>query len=224
MSYFLKTNYEEPLLFRSCDKVVHAAAINEGSIWLRSIHYYRGIEDDIARHDGSEGVNFTPHTFPLRFDDRLTNLSSISGDGSIGCEIVPCYILSMHGTGIREDVRKSFGDYMFGVRSIYKFSNDVLYQSQQQINVTGHRYGQVSYQYTPLCISQRPNSVAIALAENMYLKSQTTDILRKAPVSPFIFQDEWRIAIFVNRYLNDDPDEILKINVTQDNFYDYTVF
>ena len=53
------------------------------------------------------------------------------------------------------------------------------------------------------------------------IKSINTDVLRKEPVEPFIFQDEWRIAIFSSGYLNDDPNEPLKINVDPNNFYEY---
>lgn len=223
MAQYVQSNHEEPMLFRSCQKIAHEGAINEGSLWLRSSHYYRGLENDIVRMDGSEGVNFTPHRFPLKFDSRHTLVSTISGDGSIGCEIIACYILSMHGTGIREDIRRGFGEYMFGIKSIYKLVHDVLYQAQKQVNVIAHRYGQVSYQYTPLTLSRNRNSASITLSKNLFLKSQNTDILRKAPIAPFIYQDEWRIALFVNEYINNDEAEILKINVNSENFYDYTV-
>lgn len=210
------------MLFRTCEKIAYDAATKEGSLWLRSSHYYRGIENDLARVDGSEGVNFAPCNFPLKFDRRHTPLSTFSG-GSIGCEIIPCYIFSLHGTGIREDIRREFGGFMFGIRSIYKLVHDILHQAQKQIDVVGHRYGQVSYQYTPLTLSRNPNSVALALSENLFLKSQNAEILRKAPIEPFIYQDEWRVALFVNEYINNDASEILKLNVSTEHFYDYTV-
>lgn len=219
----LKTNFEEPLLFRSCDKTVHDAAVNNGSLWLGSSHYYRGIEEDAARVDGNEGVNTIPHTFPLRFDRSVSKISEISGDGRIGCEISNAYILSLHGTGIDATVRKSFGDYMFGVKSLYNLVNDIIYQASQQIEVIGHRYGQVSYQYTSLTISRNMKSSAIKLSEGICLKSMPTDILRKDPICPFIKQDEWRIAIFVKEYLNNNPISPLKINVDKQHFYSYEI-
>lgn len=219
----LQSNFEEALLFRSCDKAVHDAAVNDGSIWLRSAHYYRGIEEDAARVDGNEGVNTIPHTFPLRFDRKISSITEISGDGRIGCEIRKAYILSLHGTGIDAEVRNSFGTHMFGVKSLYSLVNDMIYQVSQQVEVIGHRYGQVSYQYTPLTISRNETSSAIELSRGVFLKSMTTDMLRKAPVLPFIKQDEWRVVIFVKEYLNNNPLEPLKIKVNAQHFYSYEI-
>lgn len=222
MDEYIKSNFEEPLLFRTCEKLVYDNAINDGSLWLRSAHYYRSKETDIARRDGSEGVNFTPHTFPLKFNKKECTIASIEGDGSIGCEIIKCYILSLHGTGIRSDVKRDFGDHTFGIKSLYKLSNDILYQAQKQVDLIAHRYGQVAYQYTPLTLSKNPNSTAIALSNNVFLKSQNTEILRKAPVPPFIYQDEWRVAIFVKDYIDSDEQAILKINVDPECFFGYS--
>ena len=190
---------------------------------MRSTHYYRGIEEDLARVDGNEGVNTIPHSFPLHFDPDISFVTTISGSGRIGCEIRCAYILSLHGTGIDPSTRATFGDHMFGIKSLYKLVNDIVYQASQQVEVIGHRYGQVSYQYTPLTVSKNGNNSAIELKEGFYLKSLYTEILRKDPVIPFILQDEWRIAIFVPQYINNDSSEILKINVNRENFYSYCV-
>ena len=119
-------------------------------------------------------------------------------------------------------MKRDFGDHTFGIKSLYKLSNDILYQAQKQVDLIAHRYGQVAYQYTPLTLSKNPNSTAIALSNNVFLKSQNTEILRKAPVPPFIYQDEWRVAIFVKDYIDSDEQAILKINVDPECFFGYS--
>lgn len=219
----IQSNFEEPLLFRSCDKVIHDAAVNHGSLWLRSLHYYREIEEDLARVDGNEGVNTTRQTFPLRFDPKISQISEVSGNGLIGCEIRKAYILSLHGTAIDKDIRNGFGTHMFGIKSMYSLVNDMIYQASQQVEVVGHRYGQVSYQHTALTISRDCVSSALQLSNGVFLKSMTTDILRKAPITPFIKQDEWRVALFVKEYLNNNSLEPLKMTVNKSHFYSYAI-
>jgi hypothetical protein len=219
----LQSNFEEPLLFRSGDRVVHDSAINDGSLRMKSIHFYRGIENDAARVDGHEGINTTPFTFPLRFDRNISNISEITGGGRIGCEIRNAYILSLHGTGIDPSIREGFGAYMFGIKSLYSLVNEIIYQASRQVEVIGHSYGQVSYQYTPLTISKNGMNTAIELSKGIYLKSIATEILRKDPILPFIKQDEWRIAIFVKDYINNDAAESLFINVDKRHFYSYNI-
>ena len=62
---------------------------------------------------------------------------------------------------------------------------------------------------------------SIQLGSDTFLSTCGRNAFWKDPVSPFIEQDEWRIVIFVNRYLNNDPMAPLKINVDVANFYPY---
>jgi len=210
------------MIFRTVSETVYKSSIETGSIWLRSSHYYRNIEDE-ARADKSEGVNGTKSLFPLNFKPKSAQALSLQGGGSIGCEIVPHYIMSMHGTSIADHVRKEFGGRTMGIRCIADLSAEVLFQVSKQVSVTGYRFGQVAYQYTSLSMSNNMSGAAIALDGNppVAIKSINTDVLRKEPVQPFILQDEWRITIFISGYLNNDPNEPLKINVDPSHFYEY---
>lgn len=218
----IKTKLDRPILFRTCDKEVYEATLSSGSIWLRSSWYYRQIED-IARQDSSEGVNGTSMLFPLRFAPESAPTITLEGPGSVGQEIVPHYLMSMHGTSITEATREGFGGYTLGIRCIADLAAEILYQVSKQIPVHGYRYGQVAYQRTALIMSYDPYGSANELggSPSVHVKSLSTDVLRKDPVEPFIGQDEWRIAIFINKYLNNDPNEPLKINVEPNHFYDY---
>jgi hypothetical protein len=53
------------------------------------------------------------------------------------------------------------------------------------------------------------------------VRSVDTDVLRKDPVAPFIYQDEWRIAIFPIKYLKDDASTPLELNVSPGQFFEY---
>ncbi len=218
----LKTDLDRPILFRTVDDAVYKSSIEKGSIWLRSSHYYRNIEDE-ARVDKSEGVNGTKFSFPLRFNPDSAQAISIEGQGSIGCKIIPHYIMSMHGAAIKDSARQGFGGRTMGIKCIANLSAEILYQVSKQLSANGYRYGQVAYQYTALAMSHNPTSDSLKLSGNpsVAVKSVNTDVLRKEPVEPFIFQDEWRIVIFTNGYLNNDPNEPLKINVSPDHFYEY---
>lgn len=219
---FIQTAYDRPVIFRTVGESVYSSSISDGSIWLRSSQYYRNIED-AARKDVSEGVNGTRTSFPLRFNAEGGPAITLEGTGSVGCEIIPHYIFSMHGAGISEEIRNSFGNYTFGIKCILKLSAEILYQASKQITVTGYRYGQVSYQHTALTISQHSNTAAINIGDEPpeYIKSINTDVLRKDPVEPFIRQDEWRIAIFSPDIVGNDPNMPLKINVDPDHFFEY---
>lgn len=218
----LKTELDKPILFRTTDKDVYLNALEKGSIWLRSSHYYRNIEDQ-ARRDQSEGVNGKKSSIPLRFKIEGAPELTLQGPGSIGCEIIPHYIMSMHGSAISDVCRREFGGFTFGIKDIVKLSAEILYQSSKQLDVHSYRYGQVAYQYTTLSMSHHRYGAAIGLGGNpeIAIRSLNTDVLRKEPVEPFISQDEWRIAIFPTKYLDDDPMKPLKINVSPDHFFEY---
>jgi hypothetical protein len=218
----IQAKMDRPILFRTVSESVYKSSIETGSIWLRSSEYYRNIEDE-ARVDKSEGVNVARCNFPLNFYPETAQGISLQGNGGIGCEIVPHYIMSLHGTSISDQSRSEFGGRTMGIRCIADLSADILYQVSKQITVSGYRFGQVSYQYTSMCMSHHMNTAAIKLSGNPHvaIKSINTDVLRKNPVEPFISQDEWRITILTVGYLNGDFNAPLKINVDPSHFYDY---
>jgi hypothetical protein len=218
----IETKFDRPIIFRTVDKTVYDSTITNGSLWLRSSHYYRNIEDQ-TRADKSEGINGTKCSFPLNFKPLSAQAISIQGNGTIGTEIIPHYIISMHGSSILDSVRNEFGGFTMGVKCLADLSAEILYQVSQQLPVHSYRFGQVAYQRTALCMSYNFSSTAIKLdgKPSVAIKSINTDVLRKDPVEPFIQQDEWRIAIFTNGYLNDDPNAPLKINVDPNHFYEY---
>lgn len=218
----IKTKLDRPIIFRTCGREVYKSTLNTGSIWLRSSLYYRKTED-VTRQDHSEGVNGTSVLFPLRFAPKSAQAMTLQGPGSVGQEIILHYLLSMHGASISEATRQEFGGHTLGIRCIADLAADIVYQVSKQVPVNGYRYGQVAYQRTALSMSYEAYGSAIKLSgkPSVYVKSINTDVLRKDPVEPFINQDEWRIAIFTNRYVCENHDEPLKINVDQAHFYPY---
>jgi len=203
-------------------KLEYRSSVEEGSIWLRSSVYYREIEDQ-ARKDVSEGINGSTTLLPLHFQPNKGAGVTIKGSGSIGCEIIDHYIVSLHGISISESVHKGFGGCTFGIKNLDRLSAEILYQVSKQYPVKGYRYGQVAYQHTALSLSLNPSTSAMCLngEPNEYVKSMNTDVLRKSPVLPFIEQDEWRIVIFLEGSKNLDPMRPIKINVDASNFYEY---
>lgn len=218
----LRTELNRPIIFRTVGKDIYQRSLSEGSIWLRSSDYYRGIEDH-SRRDVSEGINGTKSHIPLRFQIESAPEVTLEGRGSVGCQIVPHYIMSMHGTAISDDCRREFGGCTYGIKCIERLSAEVLYQASKQLDVHAYRYGPIAYQYTALSMSYNGAGLAIGVGGNpaVFARSLDTDVLRKEPVAPFIYQDEWRIAIFPRRYLDDDPNKPLKLNVSPDHFFDY---
>ncbi|TMS80107.1 hypothetical protein [Pseudoalteromonas sp. S554] len=218
----IQTKLDRPIIFRTVDKTVYDSTLTSGSLWLRSSHYYRNIEDQ-TRADKSEGINGTQCSFPLHFKPPSAQALSLEGNGTIGTEIIPHYIISMHGTSIADKVRQEFGGFTMGVRCLADLSAEILFQVSRQLPVTSYRFGQVAYQRTALSMSHNLNRATLKLDGNpsIAVKSINTDVLRKDPVEPFILQDEWRIAIFTQGYLNNDPNEPLKINVDTKHFYEY---
>ena len=134
----IQTGLDRPIIFRTVSESVYKSSLETGSIWLRSSHYYRKIEDEV-RVDKSEGVNGAKCLFPLNFNPKSAQAISLQGGGSVGCEIVPHYIMSLHGTSIADDVRKGFGGRTMGIRCIADLSAEVLYQVSKQLPVTGYR-------------------------------------------------------------------------------------
>lgn len=218
----IQSQLGEPILFRTASKGVAQSTLDTGSLWLRSAEYYQAIEDD-ARVDTSEGINGGRPNVPLKFNVNGTQLS-IQGPGYISQSILPHYIASFHGTSIPETIRQEFGGVTFGVKCFSRLSAEVLYKVSLEVEARGYCYGQVYYQYSALALS---NSVIggaakkIADAPPIFLNPLNTDVLRKRPLEPFISQDEWRIVVMVDSYINDDPIAPLKINVDKNHFYPY---
>lgn len=148
----------------------------------------------------------------------------IVGNGKIGQAIVPHYIASFHGLNISPEQRTLFGGCTFGIRNFSRLAAAVLFECSKHLRCSGYRFGQVAYQWTSLaqCL-QVPSSPAIQLAGNppIYLNPINTDVLRKSPVQPFIDQDEWRIVVFTEGYVADDPNEPVRINVPRESLYPY---
>ena len=223
MTNFIEADFERPILFRTMEKDVYEKTLASGSVWLRTSHYYRAIEDD-ARVDKSEGVNTTTSSLPLSFKSPDGVTMTVKGEGGIGREIIPHYIMSLHGSAIRETIRNEFGGNTLGVRCFWRLASDVFLQASKQLELTGYRYGAVSYQHTALLSSKTGGGSAFTIGKDdpIHIRSASTDVLRKAPIEPFIGQDEWRIVLFPRTYLSNDIDEPLKINVDPSNFYRYS--
>ncbi|WP_114103391.1 hypothetical protein [Thalassospira profundimaris] len=215
----VKTELNQPIIFRTVSKEVYYSTMECGSVWLRSNRFYQKIED-ITRRDDKEGINTTQTSLGLNISSPDSPPVSIIGDGHIGCEIVPHYIMSMHGTAIKKQTRDEFGKYTLGIKNLFKLSIEVCHQVSQQIPVHAYRYGQVSYQHTALTVSDNSQGAAISTGE-LSIRSINTDALRKPPIEPFTLQDEWRIVIFTEGFLEDDPEKPIKINVSPEHFYDY---
>lgn len=215
--FTIQSSVERPILFRTMNKDVYEATLRDGSIWMRSAEYYQEVEDK-DRRDASEGVNSAKTSFELNFGKL-----KICGDGNIGQSIVPHYIMSMHGTSISDVIRDGFGGCTVGVKNASTLVSQIMYAASKQVEVTGFRWGPVSYRYTSLMKSYDGAGAAISIegVGGFYLKSVDTDVLRKDPIYPFIEQDEWRIVIFVKEYYNGDRAEPLKISVDPGHFYEY---
>lgn len=213
----------QPIVFRTTARPVYDATLRSGCLWLRSDEYFRQLEDSV-RNDCSEGINAGTTTVPLRFQTPDGASVQIEGNGHIGQQIVPHYMLCMHGSSISAEQLDAFGGCTFGITNIAKLAAEILYRCSMQADVTGYRYGQVTYQHTALSLLHSVRgSAAIKLckAPPLYLNPIDTHVLRKAPLRPFIEQDEWRIVVFTGHYLNDDPLAPFQVNVSPHHFFPY---
>lgn len=220
---YISADLGEPILFRTTGTDVYDATLTTGSLWLRSDRYYTQIEDE-ARRDQSEGINVGKLTAPLRIQPKNGVEIVFRGEGQVGQQIVPHYIVSLHGSSIFHEQLRLFGGYTFGIKSISKLAAEILYQSSKMLKCVGYRYGQVFYQYASLAqsnIQTGGSAICIGGEPPIYINPLNTDVLRKQPVKPFIEQDEWRIVIFTDGYLEDDAIAPLRINVDVSHFYAY---
>jgi hypothetical protein len=218
------TDLDSPLVFRTTNAEVYKPSLASGSLWLRSDHYYRELED-AARNDTLEGFNGAQGGIPMHFPPMFDGIAlTIVGTGSIGQMIVPHYLACFHSTSITEEQRQQFGGHTFGVRNFARLAAEVMYRSSLQVPVSGYRFGQVSYQHSALARQMHPISgaaIRISGKPPTHLNPINTDVLRKRPAKPFIDQDEWRIAIFTSGYLNNDPNAPLCVHVDPSHFYPY---
>lgn len=208
----------QPILFRTTTAEVCDATLETGSLWLRSAEYYQRIEDQ-ARKDNAEGLNASRGTVPL----QVGNLT-VYGDGLIGQTILPHYILSLHGTSISKEQVRGFGSHTFGVKNAFKLTMEVIHEVSKVLDCTGFRFGQVAYQYTALMETASPlGGAPIQFGDNpsRYLTVHSSDALRKLPIDPFIQQDEWRVVLFTNGYVDNDPAAPLRLSVRKSHFYPY---
>ena len=204
---------------------MYESSLETGSLWLRSDQYFRNIDDE-ARKDRSEGANGGKTSVPLCFKPDNGPQIIIQGDGQIGQEIRPHYIFSLHGPSISTEQRLALGGCTFGIKIISKLSAEILYRCSQEIECVGYRYGQVYYQFAPLsqsCNSERSTVINLGGKPPVSLNLLNTDVLRKQPLSPFIEQDEWRIVVFTDGYVQNDPNCPLQIQVSPSHFYPYLV-
>lgn len=219
----VQAEIDGPILFRTTGAEVYQKTLEKGSLWLRSDEYFRNLEDTV-RNDRSEGVNGGRVVIPLMFKREGGPQVQIQGDGQIGRIIVPHYILSLHGSSISAEQHAAFGGWTFGLRILSKLAAEVLYRVSLQIKCNGYRFGQVIYQYAALSqshSSQGGDALRIDGKPSTFLNPLNTDVLRKQPLTPFIEQDEWRIVIFTDAYIDDDPDAPLVIKVSSSHFYPY---
>ncbi len=218
----IKTELLEPILFRTTNHFVHDNTLATGELWLRSGEYYQNLEDKI-RNDELEGVNGSRTTIPIAVDHNGIPMH-IMGGGIVGQSIRPHYILSLHGTSISEQQRASFGGHTFGVKAVSKLIAELYFRASKQISCSGYRAGPVSYRFINLTLSRNAAGVAIAVGDagsNVGLGAIETDVLIKRPIAPFIEQDEWRIVLFTDGYVDSNPNEPLKLKVDPGHFYPY---
>jgi hypothetical protein len=223
MDSYIGSDFDEPILFRTANAEVREATLTTGSLWLRSDQYYRQIEDR-ARRDDLEGVSGSRPLISLRISLANGPNINIVGDGHIGQRIVPHYILSLYGSSISEAQLRSFGGFTFGIRSISKLSAEILYRASLKLKCVGYRYGAVSYRYATLALSQLPKggeAMCLGGTPPVYLNPMNTEVLSKQPIMPFIEQDEWRIVVFTEVYVENDPSAPLQLSVATSHFYSY---
>lgn len=219
----IAADHDHPILFRTMGESVFDSTLATGSVWLRSDQYYREIEDKV-RQDLSEGVNSGSAAVPLSLPmDNTGSRFLIQGSGKIAQAIAPHYIVSLHGSSISADQHASFGGFTVGVKSIKRLGEEIYTKAKEIIGEHVWRFGQVAYQRTALTVTTNPTGASPIVFGNsrLHLSLVDTNVLRKDPVWPFIEQDEWRIVLFVERYLDNNPSLPLRLSVDPSHFYPY---
>ena len=218
----VQSDLDQPIVFRTCSESVFTSSLETGSIWLRSASYYQTIEND-ARIDNQEGINATSAHLPLEIHPPGGVRLRLEGPGRVGQEIIPHYLACFHSSSIQEEQRLAFGAHTMGVRNLFRLALAVVHECNRQIGVTAYRYGAVNYRHTALAQKHAmvgSSPIQVTGDSPVNLTPVGTDVLTKAPVPPFIGQDEWRIAVFTEGHHEQEP---LKINVDPGHFYPYAV-
>lgn len=213
---------DHPILFRTVNEFVFKSTLETGSVWLRSDQYYRRIEDKV-RQDSAEGLNGGLTALPLRLSlDRPGSEATFQGGGKIGQFLPPHYILSLHGSSISPGQHASFGGFTLGVKSIIRLAEDIYEKAKKVIGEHQWFCGHVAYQRAALMLTVDSRAPVIyGLDAPLAIAVYRPAIMRKDPVWPFIEQDEWRIVLFPEQYLDNDPDTPIRLTVDPNHFYPY---
>lgn len=221
---YIKSDFDEPFLFRTASKFVCNNTLNNGELWLRTNLYYQKIEDK-ARVDNKEGFSGSKIEFPIEVKSDNDVFIELSGDGtgSMGTNVAPHYIISLHGTSISKQQHVDFGGVTFGIKSFSVLTKQIVEAASKQIRVLGYQSGPVAYQFTALTQTKNRNEALIEITEQPphYLRTIDRTALRKEPILPFIEQDEWRIVIFSDSFVKNDPEAPLVLKVDRDLFFEY---
>lgn len=213
----VQSNLDYPLIFRTSTESVYRSTTENGEIWLRSDECFRSLEDKV-RNDALESLSAAGHKFPL----LVSNLH-LEGDGNLSEEFLPHYILSLHGTSIKDEVRRGFGGFTFGVKNIDLLARHIFEECRKQIACTQWEWAPIAYQYSALKISEDQTGAPIQVGHDpsRFLGVWRPSPFRKRPIPPFIYQDEWRIVLRTNGYINRDSSVPLKVRVPPSLFYEY---
>ncbi|TFH89130.1 hypothetical protein [Vibrio ouci] len=224
MDNYIKADFDEPFLFRTASKLVCDNTLKNGEIWLRTNLYYQQIEDK-ARVDNNEGLSSSKIEFPISVKSDNGVFIDISGDrtGTMGTNVPPHYLISLHGTSISKQQHTDFGGVTFGISSFSVLTKQIIEETSKQIKVLGYQAGPVSYQFTSLVQTEKRNGAILEITDNPphYLSTVDMTALRKEPILPFIEQDEWRIVVFTNGFIKGDHLAPLKLKVDKNLFYEY---
>lgn len=222
----INADFGQPFLFRTTIQKYYQSTLTTGTLCLHSSEYFRETEDR-DRCDANEGANMGILTLPQRVKyEGYAGYDAIGG--SVGQIIVPHYILSLHGMSISLEQHEKFGGHTFGIKNFEKLAFDIHHEVKKQIKSDRFRKGAVCYRHTTITCSEFPDGGAIGElssvsgGKSIYIHPLSTDVLRKSPVKPFIEQDEWRIVVFTDGYLNNNSKCDLLIQVDPSHFYEYS--
>lgn len=218
----VQSDLDLPLVFRTTKEKVYQSTTQTGDIWLWSDEHFRKLEDKV-RNDELESLSAGKHLFPLFLSAPSGTPLHLHGDGSLAEQLNPHYILSLHGSSIAEHIREKFGGFTFGVTSIDLLARHIFSECSKQISCNQWNWNQVAYQHSALRISADDRGAPLQFGHNpsRCLRIYNASPFKKRPVHPFTEQDEWRIVIWTNAYLNEDPNAPLVVRVPPSLFYRY---
>ena len=120
-----------PILFRTTSEKVRRAALEAGSLWLRSAQYYADSEDQV-RNDATEGMSASRGTIPLRLGGV-----HFTRPGTLARQSGPHYILSLHGTCISKAQHTAFGGYSFGIKEPWRLAMAIHHEVEKANRLSG---------------------------------------------------------------------------------------